>query len=83
LSSGAILPGTRATVERPALLDPLTERETEVLRLLKTPLSLPEIARELYISVNTVRSHAKHIYHKLDVHSREDAVARAQALGLL
>jgi LuxR family maltose regulon positive regulatory protein len=65
------------------MLDPLTERELEVLRLLRTSLSLPEIADRLVISANTVRSHAKHIYAKLDVHSRVDAVERAQDLGLL
>jgi LuxR family maltose regulon positive regulatory protein len=66
-----------------AMVEPLTEREQEVLALLRTPLSLPEIAGKLYISANTVRSHVKHIYAKLDVHSRADAVDRAQELGLL
>jgi LuxR family maltose regulon positive regulatory protein len=65
------------------LLEPLTEREQEVLLLLQTPLSLPEIADRLIVSVNTVRSHAKHIYAKLGVHSRMEAIARAEELGLL
>jgi LuxR family maltose regulon positive regulatory protein len=65
------------------LIDPLTGRELEVLQLLRTPLSLPEIADRLVISINTVRSHAKHIYAKLDVHSRADALERAEKLGLL
>jgi LuxR family maltose regulon positive regulatory protein len=65
------------------MVEPLTERELEVLRLLRTSLSLPEIAGKLVISANTVRSHAKHIYAKLDVHSRGDALARAQEMGLL
>jgi LuxR family maltose regulon positive regulatory protein len=66
-----------------ALVEPLSARETEVLRLLRSSLSLPEIARELYVSANTIRSHTKHIYAKLDVHSRFEAVERAEELGLL
>jgi LuxR family maltose regulon positive regulatory protein len=67
----------------PALVEPLTEREMEVLRLLTTHLSSTQIAEELVVSVNTVRSHIKRIYGKLDVHSREDAVRRVRELGLL
>jgi LuxR family maltose regulon positive regulatory protein len=63
--------------------DPLSERELEVLRLLATGLSNPEIADELYIAVSTVRSHCKNIYSKLNVHRRWDAVRRAQELGLI
>ncbi len=66
-----------------SMVEPLSERELEVLRLLTTHLSSTEIARELIISVNTVRSHIKSIYSKLDVHSREDAVQRAEKLDLL
>lgn len=66
-----------------SLVEPLSERELEVLRLLTTHLSSPEIARELVISVSTVRSHIKNIYGKLDVHTRADAVQRAQELALL
>ena len=55
----------------------------EVLRLLATGLSNPEIAEELYVAVSTVRSHCKSIYGKLDVHRRWDAVQRARELGLL
>ena len=67
----------------PSLVEPLSARETEVLRFLRTPLSLRDVASELYVSVNTVRSHVKHIYAKLDVHSRAEAIARAEDLGLL
>jgi LuxR family maltose regulon positive regulatory protein len=65
------------------LVEPLSDRELDVLRLLPTDLSSTEIAQELYISRNTVRTHIKHIYDKLGVHSREDAVQRAQELSLL
>jgi LuxR family maltose regulon positive regulatory protein len=76
-------PALRATTRYAVPIEPLTERELEVLRLLRTSLSLPEIADRLVLSANTVRSHAKHIYAKLDVHSRADALTRAQELGLL
>jgi LuxR family maltose regulon positive regulatory protein len=65
------------------LVDPLSERELEVLRLLATELSGPEIARHLVVSLNTVRTHTKSIYAKLGVGSRRAAVRRAQDLGLL
>ncbi len=61
--------------------DELSEREREVLRLLATELSGPEIARHLYISVNTLRTHTKHIFSKLDVNTRRAAVRRAADLG--
>jgi ATP/maltotriose-dependent transcriptional regulator MalT len=62
---------------------PLTERELAVLRLLSTRLSNREIGRELYVSINTVRSHVHALYRKLEAASREEAVARARELGLL
>jgi LuxR family maltose regulon positive regulatory protein len=65
------------------LVEPLSERELEVLRLLATGLSNPEIAQRLYIATSTVRSHLKNIYGKLNVHKRWDAVHRAEELGLL
>ena len=61
----------------------LSEREVEVLRLLATARSGPEIARELFVSVNTLRTHTKHIYSKLEVNTRRAAVSRAADLGLL
>ena len=63
--------------------DALSPRELHVLRLLATELTGPEIARELYISLNTMRTHTKHIFVKLDVSSRPAAVRRAEALGLI
>lgn len=65
------------------LEDPLSDREMDVLKLLNTDLSGPEIARELVVSVNTVRTHTKNIYSKLYVNSRRAAVRRAKELGLL
>jgi LuxR family maltose regulon positive regulatory protein len=67
----------------PAAEDGLSEREIEVLRLLATELSGPEIARRLFVSVNTLRTHTKHIFTKLDVNTRRAAVHRAGDLGLL
>jgi LuxR family maltose regulon positive regulatory protein len=61
----------------------LSERELEVLRLLATELSGPEIAARLFVSVNTLRTHTKHIFTKLDVNTRRAAVRRAGELGLL
>jgi LuxR family maltose regulon positive regulatory protein len=66
-----------------SLLEPLSERELEVLRLIVAGLSNPEIARELVIAVSTVKSHVNHIYGKLGVERRTQATARARELGLL
>jgi LuxR family maltose regulon positive regulatory protein len=66
-----------------SIAEPLSERELQVLRLLNTYLSSKEIAAELFISVNTIRSHIKNIYSKLNVHSRKDAVTRAREIELL
>jgi LuxR family transcriptional regulator, maltose regulon positive regulatory protein len=65
------------------LPDPLSQAEARVLRLLPTSLSSPEIAREFYLSVNTVRTHMRHLYDKLGAHRRLEAIDRARALGLL
>jgi LuxR family maltose regulon positive regulatory protein len=67
----------------PTMVEPLSERELEVLRLWTTHLSSTEIAEELFISAHTVRSHVKSVYGKLGVHSRRDAIQRAQELQLL
>jgi LuxR family maltose regulon positive regulatory protein len=61
----------------------LSEREVEVLRLLATTLTGPEIAQQLFTSVNTFRTHTRHIFTKLDVNTRRAAVSRASELGLL
>jgi LuxR family maltose regulon positive regulatory protein len=65
------------------LLEPLSERELAVLRFLPTMMSNAEIAAELFISVNTVKTHLKHVYRKLDVTDRRDCVERARDLRLL
>ena len=65
------------------LPEPLSEREREVLRLLATDLSGPDIARQLVVSLNTLRTHTKSIYAKLGVTSRREALTRASDLGLL
>jgi LuxR family transcriptional regulator, maltose regulon positive regulatory protein len=64
------------------LVDELSHRELDVLRLLRTDLSGPDIARELVVSLNTVRTHTKNIYTKLGVNNRREAVRRAAELGL-
>lgn len=65
------------------LVEPLTDRERQILRLLAAGLSSTEIAAELVIAVSTTRSYLKTLYRKLDVHSRAEALARARALGWL
>jgi LuxR family transcriptional regulator, maltose regulon positive regulatory protein len=65
------------------LIEPLSQRELAVLRLLQTELSGPEIARELVIAVSTVRTYTKSIYSKLNVTNRRAVVKRAAELGLL
>ena len=66
-----------------ALIEPLSDREMDVLRLLNTALPTPEIAQELFLSTNTIRSHVKSIYGKLNAHGRTEAIQRAKELGLL
>ena len=67
----------------PVLIESLSERELEVLRLLGTDLSGPEIARELIVSLSTLRTHTKNIYNKLGVNDRRAAVRRTAELDLL
>jgi len=65
------------------LLEPLSDRELTVLRFLPTLMSNAEIAAEMYVSVNTVKTHLKHVYRKLDVTDRRDCVRRGRELRLL
>ncbi|SES74250.1 LuxR C-terminal-related transcriptional regulator [Geodermatophilus poikilotrophus] len=71
-----------ATRVRPALMEPLTEREVSVLRALRGPLSQREVGAALHLSINTVKSYTRSLYRKLDVGSRREAVERGRALGL-
>ena len=66
-----------------SLVDPLSQRERQVLRLLDSELTGPEIARELYVTLNTLRTHTKRIFTKLDAKTRAAAVRRAHERGLL
>jgi LuxR family transcriptional regulator, maltose regulon positive regulatory protein len=63
--------------------EPFTDSETRVLRYLPSHMSAPEIAAELCLSPNTVKTHLRHVYQKLGTHSRHEAVQRAQAIGLV
>jgi LuxR family maltose regulon positive regulatory protein len=68
--------------KRAALVEPLSERELAILRYLSSRLTTAEIGQELYVSVNTVRTHTKAVYRKLGVGSCQDAVSEAHRLGL-
>lgn len=72
-----------SAMAEPAMVEPLTEREQEVLRRVAQLLSTAEIAEELYISVNTVKTHLKSVHRKLAVTHRREAVRRARELNLL
>jgi LuxR family maltose regulon positive regulatory protein len=73
----------RRSGEAPPLQEELSEAELRVVRYLPSNLKAPEIAGELFVSPNTVRTHMRHIYSKLDAHSRKEAVDRARELGLI
>jgi LuxR family maltose regulon positive regulatory protein len=77
------LESARARASRGEMLEPPSEAELAVLRLLASDLSTREIGDRLFLSANTIRSHKRALYHKLGAHSRTDAIARATALGLL
>lgn len=85
LVRGADAPAERAPAERGTgtLDEPLTERELTILRYLQSILSSVEIAAELSLSVNTVKTHVRNIYRKLDATRRREAVRRARALHLI
>ncbi len=82
----ALLPTSRHSptfLAAQPLVEPLCQRELDVLRLFKSDLSGPEIAQELVVALSTVRTHSKRIYEKLNVDSRRAAVKRASELGLI
>ncbi|MDX1414165.1 MAG: LuxR C-terminal-related transcriptional regulator [Candidatus Promineifilaceae bacterium] len=70
-------------ISQVGMVEPLSDRELEVLQLIAEGLSNPQIALRLYLSLNTVKVHSRNIYGKLDVHSRTQAVSKARALGIL
>jgi LuxR family transcriptional regulator, maltose regulon positive regulatory protein len=79
--AGASLPAHPGEPSQPR--EDLSQSEQRVLRYLPSNLSAPEIGNELYLSTNTVKTHMRHIYAKLGVHRRTEAVERARELGLL
>jgi LuxR family maltose regulon positive regulatory protein len=74
---------SKSQIPESELVEPLSEREIEVLQLIAEGLTNPEIASRLFLALNTIKSHSGNIYSKLGVHSRTQAVARARALGIL
>jgi LuxR family transcriptional regulator, maltose regulon positive regulatory protein len=72
-----------ASADPVGLHEPLSESEIRILRYLPTNLPAPEIADRLTLSVNTVRTHIRHLYQKLGAHSRTEAVELARTLGLV
>jgi LuxR family maltose regulon positive regulatory protein len=78
-------PLTSSVADHPSspLIEPLSERELEVLELIAEGLTNREIASRLFLSLNTVKAHTRNIYGKLDVHNRTEAAAQARALGLI
>jgi LuxR family maltose regulon positive regulatory protein len=70
-------------IDQSALIEPLTEREMDVLKLIAEGLSNPEIAEKLFLSVGTVKTHVKHIYGKLGVDDRVKAAGKARELGII
>jgi len=77
------IPQPHDTPQSQPLVEPLTDRELDVLRELSEGKSNREIAEDLYVSVGTVKTHARHIYEKLSVNNRTHAVARARELGII
>ena len=76
-------PLTLISAPSPPLIEPLTERELELLRLVAAGYSNKQIAQELFLAVGTVKKHLNNIFGKLEVGSRTQAIIRAQELDLL
>ena len=69
--------------QAPELIEPLTDRELEILHLMAQGLSNHEIGQRLFLALNTVKGHNRHIFGKLQVQRRTEAIARAREIGLL
>ncbi len=78
-----VVQSVSSPVNQTEFIEPLSERECEVLQCISSGLSNREIANQLYLSLNTVKVHTRNIYSKLDVHSRIEAVSKAKDLGFL
>ena len=80
----AVFPQPKSKIVNPKseMVDPMSERELEVLQLLRSELSGPEIAEQLIVSLNTLRTHTKNIFNKLGVNNRRAAIRRAEELDL-
>jgi LuxR family maltose regulon positive regulatory protein len=76
-------PAVKPSVRPQPLVDPLTNRELDILELLSQRLQNKEIAEKLFISTETVKTHLNNIYQKLNVSNRRDAVEKAKSLGIL
>jgi LuxR family maltose regulon positive regulatory protein len=76
-------PGTASSLPEQPLIEPLTPRELDVLRLIAQGLSNREISERLYLALDTVKGHNRKIFGKLDVQRRTEAIARAREVGLL
>ena len=72
-----------ARTRQEGLIEPLTERELAILRLLPAPSSLRQLASELFVTPNTLKTHLRAIYRKLGAESREEAVIQARERGLV
>ncbi len=82
-SEDGTIPAQSGPAAPVSLHEPLSDSEMRVLRYLPTNLSAPEIAAELSLSVNTIRTHLRHVYEKLGAHSRFEAVELARSHGLV
>ena len=82
-SQPADTPKSAIIHQKSDMIEPLSERELEVLKLLRSELNGPEIAREIVVSLSTLRTHTQNIYAKLGVNNRRAAVRRAEELDLL
>ena len=77
------LPSPATWSDPPSLVEPLSERESEILQLIAQGLSNREIGERLFLALDTVKGHNRRIFDKLEVQSRTEAIARARELGLL